>query len=151
MVHCIRTNSENKDFRSLVGELDQDLAIRDGTEHSFYDQFNKINNIRYAVVAYDNYRPVGCGAIKENSPDAMEVKRMYVLPERRGEGIASTVLGALEEWARDLKYRKCILETGKKQPEAIALYKKSGYLVIPNFGQYEHVENSICFEKILTP
>jgi hypothetical protein len=55
----------------------------------------------------------------------------------------------LEKWTAELSYGKCILETGIKQPEAIGLYKKSGYTVIPNYGQYAGIENSVCFEKQL--
>jgi GNAT superfamily N-acetyltransferase len=150
MLTCIQTNSENEDFRELVAALDADLRARDGDDNLFYSQFNKIDKIKYAIVAYDNDMPVGCGAIKEYSPDAMEVKRMYVLENRRGQGIASSILKALEQWAIDLNYKCCVLETGKRQPEAIELYKKNGYKIIPNFGQYENVENSVCFEKILT-
>jgi GNAT superfamily N-acetyltransferase len=149
MITCIRTNSENEQFQKLVRELDTDLSIRDGADHSFYDQFNKIDKIKYAIVAFENELPVGCGAIKEYSQDSMEVKRMYVLTNRRGQGIATTILRELEKWAIDLNYKKCFLETGKRQPEAIELYKKNGYRIIPNFGQYENVENSVCFEKIL--
>ncbi len=150
MIHFIRTDSDNKFFQALVRELDADLKIRDGEDHSFYSQFNKIDKIKYAIVAFDNEMPVGCGAIKELSKDAMEVKRMYVPPVRRGQGIAGKILKELENWAFELNYTKCLLETGKKQPEAIALYKKNGYQIIPNYGQYENVENSVCFEKILT-
>ena len=74
---------------------------------------------------------------------------MYTLPEHRGKGIAMRILSELERWAAEASYEKCILETGKRQPEAIALYKKSGYSLIPNFGQYENIENSLCFEKPL--
>jgi len=150
MIKCIRTNSDNADFIKLVRELDADLSIRDGADHSFYDQFNKIDKIKYAIVAYEENTAVGCGAIKEFSPEAMEVKRMYVLPERRGQGIASVILTELERWAVDLHFTKCLLETGKKQHEAIQLYRKNRYGIIPNFGQYQGVENSLCFEKILT-
>jgi putative acetyltransferase len=149
MIECIRTNSDHEDFRKLVRELDADLTIRDGEDHAFYDQFNKIDKIKYTIVAYKDKIPVGCGAIKEYSPDSMEVKRMYVLPERREQGIASTILKELERWTVELHYKRCVLETGKKQPEAIELYKKNRYGIIPNFGQYTGVENSLCFEKIL--
>ena len=149
MIKTIRTNSENHDFIFLVKLLDEDLAIRDGEEHSFYAQYNKINSIKHVVVAYENDSPVSCGAIKEFSPKVMEVKRMYTVPINRGKGIASNILSELEKWAGELKYDSCILETGKAQPEAIALYKKNGYLIIPNYGQYAGVENSICFEKRL--
>ncbi|HWY34703.1 MAG TPA: GNAT family N-acetyltransferase [Nitrosopumilaceae archaeon] len=149
MINFIRTNSENKYFQELVRELDADLRIRDGEDHSFYSQFNKIDKIRHAIVAFDNEVPIGCGAIKELSNNSMEVKRMYVPPDKRGTGIATAILKELENWASELKYTKCLLETGKKQPEAIELYKKNGYRIIPNYGQYENVENSVCFEKIL--
>ena len=148
-ITCKRTNSEDAGFQQLVKELDIELGLRDGNEHSFYAQFNKIDMIKHAVVAYDNETPVGCGAIKEYSADAMEVKRMYVPPAKRGKGIAATVLAELETWAKELHYKKCVLETGKRQPEAIGLYTKKGYKIIPNYGQYINVENSVCFEKIL--
>ncbi|MBL8102956.1 MAG: GNAT family N-acetyltransferase [Anaerolineales bacterium] len=149
MIKLIRTDSGNQDFIDLVQHLDADLATRDGKDHSFYAQFNKIDKIRNVVVAYENNIPVGCGAIKEYAPNTMEVKRMYTSPENRGKGIASKILAELEIWAAEMSYEKCILETGKKQPEAIALYTKNGYKTIPNYGQYAEIENSVCFEKNL--
>jgi len=150
MTQLIRTDSENKDFIVLVRALDADLAERDGADHSFYSQFNKIAKIKFVVVAYENETPVACGAIKEYDADTMEVKRMYVIPAYRGKGIARQVLTALENWAAEMLYKKCVLETGKRQPEAIRLYTTNGYRQIPNYGQYENVENSLCFEKYVT-
>ncbi|NOT37235.1 MAG: GNAT family N-acetyltransferase [Saprospiraceae bacterium] len=147
MNQILRTNSSNSDFVSLVKELDKELAIRDGADHSFYSQYNKIDKIFHIIICYDNDVPVGCGALKEYESDTMEVKRMYVPPQFRGQGIASAILKELEIWAKELNYKKCILETGMNQPEAIALYKKCNYTVIPNYGQYQNVENSVCFEK----
>lgn len=144
-----KTDAEDPDFRGLVRLLDIELARRDGDEHAFYAQFNKIDNIKHVVLAYLQDVPVGCGAIKAYSPGVMEVKRMYVAESHRGKGIAGQVLRDLEQWALALGAQKCILETGYQQPEAIALYKKSGYSIIPNYGQYAGVENSICFEKLL--
>lgn len=149
MIKIIRASSNNKDFQKLVKELDSDLKIKDGEEHSFYATFNKIDTIKYVVIAYDEDAPVGCGAIKVHAGKIMEIKRMYVTLEKRRKGIASLVLHELEKWSKELGVEKCILETGKKQPEAIQLYKRNNYSVIPNFGQYENVENSICFEKEL--
>lgn len=145
----IRTNSNNSDFIKLVAELDADLAIRDGEEHAFYDQFNKIDHINHVIVAYQNGVPVGCGAIKQIETHTVEVKRMYTTPNSRGKGVGTEILKALEQWAEELFYKQCILETGKKQPEAIALYLKNGFIPIPNYGQYKGVENSLCFEKKL--
>ena len=144
-----RTNAEHPDFIELVKYLDAELAERDGADHSFYAPFNTISSIKHVVLAFENENPVGCGAIKAYGPDAMEIKRMYVLPEHRGKGIAAEILSELEHWAAELAIDRCVLETGQKQPEAIALYTKSGYRLIPNYGQYEGVENSLCFEKKL--
>lgn len=142
-----RTDSDHADFIALVKLLDADLAIRDGSEHAFYAQFNKIDKIRHVVICYEGNNAVACGAIKEYDTETMEVKRMYTLPERRGMGYASMLLAELERWAKELGYKSCILETGLKQPEAIALYNKNGYQIIPNYGQYAGIENSVCFEK----
>ena len=150
MLTLTRTDSDNSDFIQLVRLLDADLATRDGNEHSFYAQFNKIDKIRHVVVAFENNLPVGCGAIKSYDLQTMEVKRMYTLPEHRGKGIARNILKELEKWAAELSCNKCILETGKRQPEAIELYQRSGYTIIPNYGQYAAIENSVCFEKQLT-
>jgi len=149
MIQIQRTSTENADFLALVKELDAELAIRDGDEHDFYDQFNKLNNIKYVVVAYLDGVAVGCGAIKEYAPDTMEVKRMFVPLQQRGKGIATAVLQALEGWAKELGYAKCILETGIRQPEAISLYKKNQYRITANYGQYKDAVGSVCFEKLL--
>lgn len=149
MISLVRTTSENPDFQNLVALLDRDLAVRDGDDHAFYAQFNKIDMIRHAVVCYEDGIPVGCGAIKSFGDDAMEVKRMYTLPEKRGLGIASKILTELESWAAELGISRLVLETGTQQPEAIALYSKSGYARTENYGQYAGVDNSLCFEKIL--
>ncbi|MGN6249388.1 MAG: GNAT family N-acetyltransferase [Ginsengibacter sp.] len=147
MTEFKRTDSSNEDFRFLVSLLDEELAKRDGDEHEFYHQFNKIENLNQVIIAYADEKPVGCGAFKNYKPQVVEIKRMFVLPGHRGKGIAGQILQQLEFWAAELKYSTCILETGKKQPEAIALYRKSGYKIIPNYGQYENVENSVCMEK----
>ena len=125
----IRTDAGDPAFQALVAELDKDLAIRDGEDHAFYDQFNKLHDIKHAVVVFDGSEPVGCGAFKPSEGDAVEIKRM--------------------RWAHELGYQRGVLETGVKQPEAIALYTKRGYRIIPNYGQYAGVETSVCFEKEL--
>ncbi len=150
MIKYIRTNSDNEDFQHLVEQLDADLRIRDGADHAFYAQFNKLKNIIYVIVAYQENVPVGCGAIKEYAAEIIEIKRMFVPLNKRKMGIASNILSELEKWAKELNFKRCILETGINQPEAIALYKKNKYSIIPNYGQYEKVETSVCFEKIIS-
>lgn len=142
-----RTNSGDQDFRSLVSLLDQELAIRDGNDHSFYAQYNKIDQLQNTVVCYVEERAIGCGAFKKHATNSVEIKRMFVVSELRGQGFAQVILKELESWAGELGFEECILETGKKQPEAIRLYQKAGYILIPNYGQYEGVENSVCMKR----
>jgi putative acetyltransferase len=149
MIKTVRTNSENIDFIQLVARLDNLLAEMDGRDHDFYDQFNKIDKIKHAVVVYADELPVACGAIKEFDPETMEVKRMFTVESHRGKGLAKQVLTELENWALELGYSKCILETGLRLPDAMRLYQRNGYHQIPNYGQYVEMENSICFEKKL--
>lgn len=150
MIRLLRTDSSNADFQALVIELDRYLAKTDGDEHAFYSQYNKSDGLKYVVLAYDGDKAVGSGAIKHFADDVMEVKRMYVHPDARGQGVASLVLRELENWTTELSYKKCLLETGVKQLEAVALYRKNAYEVVPNYGQYEGMENSICFEKTIS-
>lgn len=144
-----RTYAEDPDFIELVRLLDADLAKRDGDEHAFYAQYNKIDNLKYVVVIVDKDKPISCGAIKHYDEVSMELKRMFTLPTERGNGVASLVLQELEIWTAQLGYSRCILETGIRQPEAIALYQKNGYSLISNYGPYINVEDSRCFEKEL--
>jgi putative acetyltransferase len=149
MITLKRTNSDDANFRKLVQLLDLDLQERDGEEHLFYAELNKTDSLKTVVVAYENDEAIACGAIREYSKESMEVKRMFVSPLQRGKGIASKILTELEIWCVELGYKKCVLETGKNQPEAISLYKKNHYQLVPNFGKYKGVENSVCFEKEL--
>lgn len=146
-----RTDCNNLDFQNLVAELDKDLEFKNGEKNNFFAEFNKTDLIRNVIVAYDNDIAVGCGAIKEYENGIMEIKRMFVSIDKRGNGIAGNILNELQLWAKEMGYKKCVLETGDKMIEAIALYKKHNFKVIPNYGPYVNVENSICFEKSLFP
>ena len=148
--HLLRTNADNEQFKSLVIELDKYLAICDGEDHAFYAQYNTLETIHHVLLIVVNDCAVSCGALKPYSSHQMEVKRMFTLPTFRGQGMATKILKALEQWSVELSYKTCILETGVKQIEAIKLYERLGYQRISNYGQYEHVATSICFEKQLT-
>lgn len=147
----IRTDASHADFRDLVNALDEDLATRDGEEHAFYHTYNHLNDIRHVVLALVDGQAVACGAFKSFDPETVEVKRMYTLPEFRGRGLASAVLRELEAWVRESGVPRIILETGRRQPEAIRLYSRQGYVLTANYGPYAGVENSVCFEKRIGP
>lgn len=148
-MRLVRTDSTDPDFLRLVSLLDAELAERDGEDHAFYSRYNNLDRIDTVVLCYEGREPVGSGAIKAFEPLTMEVKRMYVDTGMRGRGIAARILGELEQWARELGMARIVLETGKRQPEAIRLYEKKGYSRISNYGPYKGVENSVCFEKSL--
>ena len=144
----LKTNSNHPDFQKLTQLFDEYLVEIDGDEKDLFAQYNQIY-IDNVIVCYEDEIAVGCGAFKEYEPTVAEIKRMFVLPEKRGKGIASTVLNALEIWAKENDFQQAILETSNQLTNAISLYQKSGYEVIPNYGQYIDVESSVCMKKIL--
>jgi putative acetyltransferase len=148
----LKTNSDHLDFRQLVSFLDAHLSVLNGEDDAFYAQYNHLNVIKHVIIAYIEEKPVGCGAIKAYSDESMEIKRMYVLPEHRGRGIATQILNELEDWAKELGYHSTVLETLKTQENVVKVYAKNGYKVIPNYGQYVGMETSICMKKsIINP
>ena len=146
-----RTNSNDKDFPGLIRELDKDLRSRYGAEQDEFDKFNKIESLETVIIAYDENEAVGCGCFKKFDTDSVEVKRMFVAPGHQGKGVGASILNELEKWAAETGHRSMVLETGTRQPEAIQLYKKSGYQVIPNFSPYIGNMLSICMKKELNP
>lgn len=147
MLRLIRTNGHHPDFIGLTDLLDAELHARYGDLQCRYDVYNKIYDVETVILAYVNKEAVGCGCFKEYSSDTVEIKRMFVLPEHRKQGISKRILAGLEAWANELGRSRFILETGSDQPEAVALYLKSGYWMIENFGQYEADEHCICMYK----
>jgi putative acetyltransferase len=99
------------------------------------------------LVARVEGRAVGCGALVPLEDDVVEIKRMFVLPQERGHGIAKKILDRLQSLAQEFDYDRIRLETGTKQPESIALYGKSGFYRVPNFPPFENDHTAVCFEK----
>jgi len=148
-INLKRTNSTDADFASLIHLLDIDLAISNGDEQAFFDQFNKVDMINHVIVAYVDGIPAGCGAFKRINDLSAEIKRMFVKAEMRGQGISSRILKELEIWAKQLFFTYTILETSKAQKDALILYHKKGYIVTENYEPYIGVDSSICFKKLL--
>ena len=143
-----KTTSDNIDFNKLVAELDYYLTDFYKEEQDFFDKHNKVDAIRNVIIIYENDIPIGCGGIKKYSNLIVEIKRMYIKPEYRGQGIASNILLSLD-WATKLEYSSTILETLKAKESVISIYSKNGYKIIPNYGQYENIESSVCMRKII--
>ena len=149
MIELKRTTSDNEDFRLLIGELDRDLWSRYDERQAIYDQYNLVENNQNVIVAYAGGKAVGCGCFKRFGDQCVEIKRMFVKPDYRGQKIAASILGELEKWAMELNVISTVLETGTKQHEAIQLYRKSGYIVVDNYGPYKDLQESVCMQKSL--
>jgi putative acetyltransferase len=143
---------ESQEAKDLIRQLDEDLFRRYPAlkaVHGLHPQ--DVANPGFSfVIAWVDGCAVGCGALRPLETGVGEVKRMFVLPEFRGRGVARRILEALESRACDLGYTSVWLETGIGQPEAISLYKSAGYREFAGWGDYVGNPFSVCFEKLLT-
>lgn len=150
MISIIRTTSENPDFCSLIELLDKDLWNRNPKTQQNFDAFNKIKQDANVIIAYDDGHAVGCGCFRvTENENIVEIKRMYVKGDKRGKGIAKSILTELVAWALEEGRTGAVLETGTNNPEAISLYKKMGFEQIEKYEPYVNSEESICMGKEL--
>lgn len=147
MPEFIRTTSDNPDFQNLTSELDDELCRIYNTNKEDYEEYNRITGLPTVVLAYENNIAIACGCFKQFDAHRLELKRMFVKPGFRGRGIASMMVDELEKWGKELGYGTMILETGKGQPDAIALYRKLGYTDVPHFGEFPEESRSVCLGK----
>ena len=147
----VYTDGSSLDFMELCHELDDFLNELVGGEENRaeYIPYNQLDDIHNVVVAYDDDIPVGSVSFKKYDDECAEVKRVFVKEEYRNKGIANELMELLENTAREQGYRYLILESGAPLVAAMALYRKIGYKVIPNYGQYREMPNSICMKKEL--
>lgn len=143
------TNGENPDFTMLCGRLDDALNDIVGglTQRSQYDQYNQRDQIHDVIVVYREDKPIACGAFKMYDEDHAELKRVYTDPTNRNLGLAEELIRRLEAKAKIKGYKWCILETGKQMEAANHVYQKAGYKIIPNYGQYANMPDSVCMER----
>ena len=140
--------SNNTDLLYLISKLDQYLYERYPSDEVYVIDFSDPDISKTIfVVAYDNEMPIGCGAIRPLDEVTVELKRFFVEPDYRKQGIAGMILNYLHEKAYSLAFSTIRLETGAQQPEAISFYKKHGYVEIEKFGEYVDCGSSLCFEK----
>jgi len=137
----VRTRREDLDTlvaQQLIGALNAELQSRypEADAHVHLGPEEVADGRGAFVVGYDGESAVGCGAIRRLDGDTAEIKRMYVVPARRGHGVGVAIITALEAEARALGASRLVLETGVRQPEALALYRRLGYTTIPPFGAY---------------
>ena len=87
------------------------------------------------LVGFHGGRAVCCGGVKRLSEDCAEIKRMFVVPDARGGGVARRLLEGLEQAARELGYTRVRLDTGPRQPHARTLYESAGYREVGDYNQ----------------
>lgn len=145
----LRTATSHPDFNLLVNELDHELWNELEEDQATYDQYNKVPDIKTAVLVYLNNEVVACGCFKEKDQSTVEIKRMFVKKKFRGLGISKLVLKELENWAMELGYVYSILETSIYFDTAKKLYQTNGYDVIENYPPYVGLEESVCMKKKL--
>ena len=145
------TDGTNKDFVELCHELDAYLNDIVGGEENRaeYIPYNSLGDIHDAFVVYDGAQAIGCAAIKRYDDESAEVKRVFIRKEYRGQGISKRLMELLEQTAREQGYSSLLLESGEILVEAMALYRKIGFKVIPNYGPYVDMPESVCMKKEL--
>jgi GNAT superfamily N-acetyltransferase len=149
---------DDPDAVKLMAEVQEEYVVRYGEPDA-----TPVDPAQFAgphglfVVGRLDGVPVACGGWRTHDgpapdfrPGDAELKRMYVVKSARGKGFARAVLAELERTAAAAGRRRAVLETGTEQPEALALYRSSGYHEIPSFGVYKHTPESVCFAKNLT-
>ena len=143
------TDGCNHDFIQLCHDLDDFLNELVGGEENrtAYIPYNKLDDIHDVIVVYDDNVPIGCAGFKKYNSECAEIKRVFIKKEYRGQGISLKLMELLENLGADKGYGYFILESGEPLVSAMALYKKIGYKVIPNYGQYKDMQDSICMKK----
>ena len=151
MTEFVRTDGKNEDFIENCRLLDMDLDRRVGRQikREKYQKFNQLDEIQEAIVVYEDQKPAGGGAIRKYDDETVELKRVFVHNEYQGRGIGSRLVSLLMEWAAELGYQRMILETGELLAESCAVYKKLGFGVIPNYGPYADMPESLCMARDL--
>lgn len=141
---------DHPDAARLIDGIQQEMVVRyGGPDETPVEpaQFSPPNGL--FLVGYRDGEPVACGGWRSHGNGTVEIKRMYVVPQARGNGYARRLLAELEHTARRAGHRRIILETGEKQPEAVALYRSAGYGDVPPFGHYACAPGSIHLGKDL--
>ncbi|HEV2779626.1 MAG TPA: GNAT family N-acetyltransferase [Actinophytocola sp.] len=141
---------DHPDAGSLIDEVQQEYVVRYGGPDG-----TRVDPAQFApprglfLVGYLDGAPVACGGWRAHADGVVEVKRMYVVPAARGRGLARAMLAELELSAKRAGARRLVLETGSRQPEAVALYRSSGYTDVPPFGYYANAPESVHLGKTL--
>ncbi len=145
----VYTDGDSADFAMLCGQLDETLEriVSGKFDRSKYAKYNLRDQIHEVLVVYHQGKPIGCGGFKAYDEEHAELKRIYTDPAFHGMGLGEEIVRRLEARAKIQGFGWCILETGEPLEAACHIYHKLGYRVIPNYGQYIDMPESICMQK----
>ncbi len=150
-MEIVYTDGNHRDFIELCRLLNENLDEIVGKEkqRNQYAQYNTLEKINDVILIYKDNTAVGCASFKSYEEGIAEVKRVFVRKEYRGQGLSKQLMSCLEDRAKSKGFHTLILETGAALVEAIGLYRKIGYQIIENYGQYKGMKESICMQKTI--
>ena len=150
-IRYIRTDGTNKDFAEfyrLTEEFYSSLVGGEKNRKGFVP-FNASAMIPDVIIAYDGEKAVACAGLKKYDETSTEIKRVWVQPEYRGRHIASELMSMVEHIAREQGFERLILQTRPQMTEAVKMYEKRGYILIPNYPPYDSLKGAVCYAKEL--
>lgn len=148
MISIKEEEIDSEDGKRLIEKLSDTLEkITGSSGKDSFDNSDMLNPRSIFVIARDENKAVGCGALREITSDIAEIKRMYAVEKNRG--IGKMILLKLENKAKEFGYLKVVLETRKCNKNAVRFYLSNGYRIIDNYGKYKEMAQAICFEKLL--
>lgn len=147
----IWTDGNNEDFKKfyLKTEAFYSSIVGGLKNRAAFVPYNISESISDVLIANVSGTAVGCAGLKAYSDTDVEIKRVWVDPEFRGNHISSDMMDALEKKASELGFKRAILQTRPQMETAVSLYTKRGYKLIDNYPPYDKLEGAICFAKEL--
>ena len=150
-IDYIWTDGNNEDFQKFYLKTEEFYSsiVGGGKNREAFIPYNISESITDVLIASVEGAAVGCAGLKAYSDSDVEIKRVWVDPEFRGNHISTAMMDALEAKAVELGFRRAILQTRPQMEEAVHLYTKRGYVLIDNYPPYDKLDGAICFAKEL--
>ncbi|WP_158588715.1 MULTISPECIES: GNAT family N-acetyltransferase [unclassified Butyrivibrio] len=145
------TDGSNKDFGEFYKKTEEYYSKMVGgiENRRAFVPYNNSDAIPDVLIAYSDDSAVACAGLKRYSDSDVEIKRVWVEPEYRGRHIAQDIMKYIEDKARELGYKRTILQTREIMEDAVGLYTKLGYSKIEKYPPYDNLSGAVCMAKEL--
>lgn len=149
MIKYIWTDGTHEDFQRFyrITEDYYSSIVGGADRRKSFMPYNISESIHDVVIAYADNEAIACAGLKRYSEQDAEVKRVWVEPAYRGNGLATAIMEQIERKAKEQGFGRTILQTREIMTEAVALYTKLGYRRIPNYPPYDKLEGAVCFAR----